>query len=162
MEKLQNYFNINPSFRENYIKNNNLLDIDDNVEKLYDSIYSDADIILSRLCISPSKCGYVYWKDAVFVYILMEKTRISICNDIYPTVAKKHNKTAVSVERAMRICFENALYYTNNNDRNSDFICEYFKNSLKYPRNSDILAKMVELVVSKSFQKNKFKFYSLV
>lgn len=162
MENLQNYFNINPSFKENYIKNNNLLDNSVSAEKLYDSIYSDADIILSRLCIPPSKCGYMYWKDAVFVYILMEKTRISICNDIYPILAKKHNKTAMSVERAMRLCFENALYYANNNDRDPDFVCDYFKDSLKYPRNSEILAKMVELVVSKSFQKNKVKFFSLV
>lgn len=158
MENLEEYFNINPSFKENYIKNNNLFEAEEvTTEELYDSINCDADLILGSLSISPSKCGYIYWKDAVFIYILMDKTRISICNDIYPIIAKKHNKTAMSIERAMRLCFENTMYNVNKKEKDPDFVCDYFKDSLKFPRNSEILAKMVELVVSKSFQKNKVK-----
>lgn len=153
---INTYLNLNPTFKQFYIKNNDLI-IDENIdpEPLFFNVYHDVDIILSCLNISPSKCGYGYWIDAVYIFLLSNKNRISICKDVYPAIAQKYNTTAMAVERAMRLCFENVMYYTSKHEDN--FICAYFKNLVMYPHNSEILVKLVDLMSSKKFQSNKSK-----
>lgn len=155
MECLEEYLNINSSYKDYYIKNNDEIksEIVTN-QSLYFYICSDIEIILNGLNISPSKLGYRYWKDAVFIFLLNNGEHISICNDIYPAIAKRYGKTSMSVERAMRICLENAMYY--NSKKEQCFVYEYLKNYLLYPHNSEILVKLVELVISKEFQKIKY------
>ena len=48
----------------------------------------------------------------------MDVTFISICNDIYPLIAKKYETTKMCVDRAMRRCFENVLYFASKNENN--------------------------------------------
>lgn len=149
------YLNLTKTHKDYYIQHNQLMNgADSSIEVLFDNISSDVDLILNCLNIAPNKCGYLYWKDAVFLFILSNNKRVSICNDIYPAIAKKYSKTAMSVERAMRICFENVMYYASKKD---NYVCEYLKDSLLYPHNSEILARIVDLIVSKTFQENKSK-----
>ncbi len=59
----------------------------------------------------------------------------------------------MSVERAMRLCFENVLYYCSKMEPN--FVVEFFRNFLLHPHNSTLLIKIVELISSAEFQKRK-------
>ena len=59
------------------------------------------------------------------------------------------------VDRAMRRCFENVLYFTSKNENN--FICTYLKNTVLYPHNSELIVKITELISSRKFQQNKLK-----
>ena len=67
--------------------------------------------------------------------------------------AKKYGVTTMSIDRAMRRCFENVLYYITKNENN--FICSYLKNSVLYPHNSELIVKIVELISSRRFQQKK-------
>ena len=138
MECEEAYLNLVRTYKDIYMMNNEFMSEDDySIEKLYHNISYDVDLILNSLNITSNRCGYLYWKDAIFLFILSNNTRVSICNDIYPAIAKKYSKTPMSVERAMRICFENVMYYAS---KSENFVCEYLKNSLLYPHNSEILA----------------------
>lgn len=156
MNKINTYLNIGVSRKINYLKNYKSIDDEKIVEdNLYYYIYNDLDIVFSYLYISPSKYGYRYWKDAIFLYIESDNLQVSICNDIYPMIAEKYNKSSNSVERAMRLCFQDALYYCSKNEDN--FIMRFLRNYLTYPRNSEIMAKISEILISKEFQNAKFK-----
>jgi len=156
MDELQSYLNINITYRDYYIEHNDDLESEElTAEKFYISVSEDLDIVLNNLNILPSKTGYLFWKDAVFLYLFSSKAKISICKDIYPAIAKKHETTTMCVDRAMRRCFENVLYYASKNEHN--YICLYLKNALLFPRNSEIIVKLVELISSKKFQENKLK-----
>ena len=110
MVHLKEYLELDNSYKTIYIRNNKLLREDATMETLFYNISSDVDIILNLLNIPASRTGYRYWKDAVFITIMNSKFPISICNEIYPAIAMKYHKTGVSVERAMRVCFEDVLY----------------------------------------------------
>ena len=153
---MQAYLDINPTYNNFYTKHNDLLDENYTPELLFSCVHNDSEIVLKHLNVLPSKCGYNYWIDAVYLYLLSNKNRISICRDIYPTIAKKYGKTAMSVERAMRLCFENVMYNISKK-KETDFISDTFKESILYTHNSEILALIVELVSSKYFQDNKNK-----
>lgn len=156
MENIESYFNLNISYKDFYIENNSELTIEDqSIEKLYSAISLDVDIVFSSLNILPSKAGYVFWKDAIFLYIMSDKKKVSICNDIYPLISKKYDTTTMCIDRAMRRCFENVLYFATKNEHN--FICSYLKNTILYPHNSELMAKIVELISSRIFQQNKLK-----
>ena len=127
---------------------------EDDEDMLYYDVYQDTEIIMRGLSIPPNKDGFIYWIDAAYIHLLSEKHMVSICKDIYPAIAKKYNKTPMAVERAMRLCFENA-YYNINKTQKHNIVSDYFKNSLLNPHNSEILAKVVGLLVSKKFQQNK-------
>lgn len=156
MEICNEYLNFDNSYKTNYIRNNEMIrKANPTTESLYYNIMSDVDMVLTNLSISPSRNGYRYWKDAVFIYLINENPSISICNEIYPVIATKYRKTKMSVERAMRICFEDVMY--NISKRESNFITEFMKSSLLFPHNSDILCRIAELVSSHGFQKEKSK-----
>lgn len=157
MDEIEAYMNINLTYRDYYINHNDDIDKDRKIsaEELYICVSNDIDIVLRNLNILPSKSGYLFWKDAVFLYLLTSKTKISICNDIYPAIAQKHETTTMCVDRAMRRCFENVMYYASKNEDN--YICLYLKNNLLFPHNSEIIVKLVELISSKKFQANKLK-----
>lgn len=155
MENIEEYLKINISYKNFYVENNIDVQREYSLQDLYLAVSSDVDIVFSALNILPSRSGYVFWKDAIFLYLISEKTKPSICNDIYPAISKKYGSTKVCIDRAMRRCFENVLYHTSKNQNN--FICAYLKNYVMYPHNSDLIVKIVELISSKMFQKNKFK-----
>lgn len=160
MDLIKEYMKKSTSYKDYYVSNNEMIDKDNcSVDELFSNINSDIDLVLSMLNISLNKKGYQYWKDAIFIYILSEKLRLSICNEIYPVIAKKYNKTPMAIERAMRLCFENSMYYISKN--NTNIFSEYFKDCLLYPHNGEILIKIVELISSKFFQKNKHKYLKL-
>ena len=157
MNYLDEYLKLNVTHKMNYLKNNKLVGGDDSVEKLFYNIDSDLDLILNALKVSSNKTGFKYWKDSVFIFILSEKIKVNICSEIYPLIAKKYSKSTTSIERAMRLCFENALY--NISKSKSNFVSEYMKDYLTFPHNSEVLCKITELVCSYEFQseKNKLK-----
>lgn len=152
---LDNYYYIsNVTNKDYYICNNDSLDYShEEVQEIYKAVSLDVDIVFSALNIMPCKSGYLFWKDAVFLYIISEKQRVQICKDIYETISKKYQTTSACVDRAMRRCFESALFYAGKNKNN--YICSYLKNSVLYPHNSELLSKIVELIVSKEFQVRK-------
>ena len=158
MEAIDEYFNIVISRKANYIKNyvyDGDAPTDD--DDLYYRIDGDLDLVFRYLNISSRKFGYRYWKDAIFLYISSEKLQVSICKDIYPVIAKKYSKSSSSIERAMRLCFEDALYFSSKNDDN--FIYKYLKNVLIYPHNGEIMARIAELIMSADFQKRKLNYH---
>jgi hypothetical protein len=127
---------------------------DVSLDELYHQVKQDLSIIFRVLKIAPNKNGFVYWFDAVFLNIITEKTHISICKDIYSVIAIKYNTTSMAVERAMRLCFENTMYDLSKQDDN--YVISYFRNSLVYPHNSEILSKLTELMISKEFHLRKY------
>lgn len=156
MNELESYLNINITYKDYYTAyNDELSKDDDSAEHLYICVSRDVDIVMANLNILPSKSGYLFWKDAIFLYLFSSKSKVSICNDIYPAIAKKHQTTTMCVNKAMRRCFENVLYYASKNEDN--YICLYLKNTLLFPHNSEIIVKIVELISSKKFQENKLK-----
>lgn len=126
------------------------------LQEMYVAVSLDVDIVFSALNILPNKSGYLFWKDAIFLYLMSSKKKVSICNDIYPLISRKYETTTMCVDRAMRRCFENVLYFASKNEGN--FICTYLKNTILYPHNSELVVKIVELISSKMFQQNKLKF----
>ena len=157
MNELETYFNMNISYKDMFIMNNaNLSKSNTTTENIYLSISDDVDIIFSALNIMPNKSGYLFWKDAIFLYMILNKNKIVLNNDVYPLIAKKYSTTIMCVDRAMRRCFENVLYYASKNEGN--YICAYLKNTILFPRNSELVVKLVELISSKKFQDNKLKF----
>ena len=155
MVKLSKYLELDNCYEKFYITNNVFLSGKENItiENLFYNITTDVDIVLNSLGISASRSGSRYWKDAVFIYITNSKMSMSICNDIYPTIGLKYAKTSASVERAMRACFEDVLY--NISKKKSNYVTEYLQNYLLFPRNSELLLRIVELIVSQRFQKEK-------
>lgn len=151
---IETYLNLNLTYFDYYVEYNKEINEEKVLPKeMYICVGRDVDIIFSTLNILPSKSGYLFWKDAVFLYLISKKEKISICNDIYPVIAQKHNTTTMCIDRAMRRCFENVLYYCSKKQDN--YICDYLKSVLLYPHSSEILAKLVELISSKKFQENK-------
>ena len=155
MENIEEYLKINISYKNFYVENNAEMHKDYSLQDLYLAVSMDVDIVFSALNILPNRSGYVFWKDAIFLYMILDKKKPSICNDIYPAISKKYGSTKICIDRAMRRCFENVLYHASKNSAN--FICAYLKNHVMYPHNSELIVKIVELISSKMFQKNKFK-----
>ena len=154
MENVESYLNLNISYKDFYLENNPELNISEKtIEKIYIAVSLDVDIVFSALNILPNKSGYLFWKDAIFLYLISGKQKVSICNDIYPLISKKYETTTMCVDRAMRRCFENVLYFASKNENN--FICTYLKNTVLYPHNSELMVKIVELISSRKFQQNK-------
>jgi len=154
MENVETYLSLNISYKDFYIENNPELKRKElSVEELYIAVSLDVDIVFSALNILPNKSGYLFWKDAIFLYLISGKQKVSICNDIYPLISKKYETTTMCVDRAMRRCFENVLYFASKNENN--FICTYLKNTVLYPHNSELMVKIAELISSKKFQQNK-------
>lgn len=154
MEICTDYLYYDNSYKSSYIKNNSLIKISNpGVEELYQNITTDLDYVLTELCVSPRKNGYRYWKDAVFIFLLNDTAQVKICKEVYPVIAKKYGKSAMSVERAMRVCFEDTMYKVSK--KSQSHIIKYMKASLLYPHNSEILCRMTALVSSQNFQKEK-------
>ena len=54
-----------------YIENNAELSVEkQTIEQLYIAVSVDVDIVFSALNILPSKSGYQFWKDAIFLYLI--------------------------------------------------------------------------------------------
>ena len=153
---VNSYLAMNFTNKDFYISNNPEIESEDvSIEDLFQYVRSDLNIVFRILKIPPNKNGYVYWLDAVFLNIIQEKTHISICKDIYSVIALKHHTSQMAVERAMRLCFEDTMYNLSKVDDN--YVVSYFKNSLIYPHNSEILSKITELLTSKEFHKRKYQ-----
>ena len=156
MELLKEYLQMNARCKDLYIKNNEMIE-DENLSfsELFENVSYDVDIVFPILVISPRKIGYKYWKDAIFLYMICEDNDVGVCNYIYANIATKYKKTQASIERAMRLCFENVMY--NISKKESNFVIDYLKPVLLYPHNGELLVKLVKLLTSKDFQKIKRK-----
>lgn len=155
MESLDAYMNFENSYKQQYIQNNIHLNNESSTTEILSCVHTDVDIVLESLGVSPRKLGYKYWKDAVFLFVHYDKKPVKICSEIYAVIGKKYGKTDISVERAMRLCFENVMYYVSKSEPN--YISLFLKNHLLYPHNSELLIKITELIVSRKFQKEKQK-----
>lgn len=157
MESVNNYIMFNPTYKDYYIKyNRDFNNKEADMHNLYYCIYKDVELVLNALKISPKKFGYDYWKNAVYIYIVSGKNHISICKEIYPIIARNFNKSIGSVERAMRICFESVMHDIC--EITDNYICNYIRKFLLNPRNSELLVKITDLIVSDEFQRNKSKY----
>ncbi len=152
MEFAKDYYNFKPTHKYFYCRNNNINEKDVSIEDLFNKILTDVDIVFNVLKIPPSKIGYAYWRDAIIISILSEKDHLSMCNEVYPMIAKKHNKSRISIERAMRLCFEDTMY---NSKKEENFILDYLRHFLVQPQNNIIMAKITEMLVSDGFYKFK-------
>lgn len=155
MESLETYMAFENSYKERYLQNSEDLSKNPSVKEILQAVQFDVDVVLSALSISPNKLGYSYWKDAVYLFITYDKQSVKICSEIYSVIAVKYKKTSISVERAMRLCFENAMYYISKTEPN--FITTFMKKYLLYPKNNQLLIKIVELISMRRFQKEKRK-----
>ena len=144
MEITNTYLDFKPSYKYIYMKNNNINPEEITTEDLFFRIYRDIDIVLNSLKISPSKVGYGYWRDAILLSIMSEKNHLRVCNDVYPVIAKKYNKTSISIERAMRICFGDVM---DKITHGCNEIVDYMEDAIFKPHNSEILIKIVELIM---------------
>ena len=63
------YLKFKPTYKDYYLKNNNIDGEVISTEELFILILRDIDIVLSVLKISPSKIGYSYWRDAILISI---------------------------------------------------------------------------------------------
>lgn len=156
METTNTYIFFKPTYKDHYIKyNRDFNNKEADIDNLFYCINSDVEIVLNALKISPKKFGYDYWKNAVYINIVNGKNQVSICKDIYPVIAYNFNKSVSSVERAMRLCFESVMHDIC--EINDNYICNYIRKFLLNPRNSEILVKITDLIVSDDFQRNKYK-----
>ena len=154
-ETIDSYLSMHYSNKYYYMVNNpEIAGKDVSLDELYHQVKQDLSIIFRVLKIAPNKNGFVYWFDAVFLNIITDKPHVSICKDIYAVIALKYNTTSMAVERAMRLCFENTMYDLSKQDNN--YVISYFRNSLVYPHNSEILSKLTELMISKEFHLRKY------
>ena len=154
MENVNEYLNFKCTNKDRYVENNiNLSQLDATDEKIYFHVCEDVDLIFKVFNIPQNKCGYLYWRDAAFLYIMSNDLKPSICNEIYPLIAKKFGKTKAAIDRAMNRCLENVLYHISK--KGDSFLFTYFKNSLLYPKNGEILAMIVEVISSSKFQNSK-------
>lgn len=156
MVNLETYLKLHISYKDYYIENNKELSEEKkSFEDIYIAVSYDIDIVFSALNILPNKSGYKFWKDAIFLYLMSEKDKISIVHDIYPMISQKYDASIICIDRAMKRCFENVLYHTYKNE--SNFIRNYLKNIVLNPHNSELLAKITELICTREFQQNKIK-----
>ena len=152
---IDSYLSMHFSNKYYYVVNNpEIADDESSLDALYHQVKQDLGVIFRVLKIAPNKNGYSYWFDAVFLNIITDKPHVSICKDIYAVIALKYNTTSMAVERAMRLCFENTLYDLSKQDNN--YVISYFRNSLVYPHNSEILSKLTEIMISKEFHLRKY------
>ena len=155
MKKFQEeYLNLQTSHKKSYIKNNEEIS-DENIssENLFYYIDDDLDIVFRLLRISPNKIGFKYWKDCIFMYIISETDKINIGRELYPYIAEKYAKSSTSIERAMRLCFDDSLYQLSKS--NSNYVLSYMYDYLLFPQNSKILCRIAELICNKRFQREK-------
>lgn len=152
MENTESYLNFRPTHVDYYMKNNYIDGNKITTDELYLRIMQDIELALRALKIQTSRIGYAYWKDAILYCILTDKDRLSVCYEVYPMVAKKHGCTTISVERVMRLCFENTLYYVKND---TNYITSFMKHYLVTPHNGQLLSKFVELIISSEFRRFK-------
>lgn len=154
MITVDDYMDYNMGYLPMYVQNNKVLNAENLTSKaLYDAVRKDAEIVLYCLGVSPTKLGYLYWVEAVILMISSGKSHMNICKEVYPVIAKKHNKTSMSVERAMRFSLENSLYFCSTMEDN--FVTKHFKVVLMAPKNNLILCEFAELICSEKFQKDK-------
>lgn len=152
MENIETFLNFKPTHVDYYMKNNYIDENKITTDELYLKIMQDIELALHVLKIQSSRVGYEYWKDAILYCILTDKDHLSVCHEVYPMVAKKHGCTTISVERAMRLCFENTLYCIMHD---SNYIITFMKHYLVTPHTSQLLRKFVELIVSSEFRRFK-------
>lgn len=155
MVTANNYFDLGLSTRAQYIKNcSSLSGTEVSNEDLLTSVNSDMELILKELHVSANKLGYTYWKDAVFIFIMQDMKHANVCKDIYPVIGKKYNKSAMSIERAMRSSFESSFFFSEKqNEKNPVFIA--LRSVLLFPKNSELVVRIVELITTKEFQNYK-------
>lgn len=153
-ESLKEYLLLETSYLKRYLKNNKSIRRKNiSMEELFDCVDADLDIVFDLLQITSNKRGFKYWKDSIFINLISEKSKVSVCTDIYPLIAKKYNKTETSVERAMRLCFEKT--YKNISKCKVNFVYTFLRNYLMFPHNNKIICRITELICSREFQKEK-------
>ena len=68
----------------------------------------DVEKLLTELGISYGLIGRQYLKAAI-IYVLERKQKVKMCEDVYPTVARKFKTSKRAVERGIRYAITNAI-----------------------------------------------------
>ncbi len=100
---------------------------------------------LKLLGISPSREGYWYLRDSIYLCLINQKYNIKITKDIYPTLSKKYHKKSTAIEKAIRTAIEKG--WTN---CNLEYAIELFANTIPYdkdrPTNSEFISTISERI----------------
>ncbi len=135
----------------NLDKLNDLSVSDISINEFYSTIAENIKLVFLELGVLDSKIGVQYWIDAVYIFLRNNKdTRI--CKDIYNTIADKYNKSAMSVERSMRYCFQNAEYLIASR---KNYVTRFLKNIIKQYQNTAMLFALADIVLDDGFNKLK-------
>ena len=156
---LEEFYKYNITHMENYVKNNP--EIDENnytIDEVIHALDLDLNIVFQVLNVQFNRVGLNYWKSAVILLVLSKKEKLKMFADVYFHVAKKYGKSVCSVERCMRLCFEDTPYFA---FKDTNYIIDFMKSDLLVPHNSRILYKVAELISGKKFQDNKHKFIKI-
>ena len=104
------------------------------------SILKRISITLKKLGISPSKEGYYYLKDGIYICVTKN---VRIPKDLYPEIAKKYHKSSSAIEKAIRTAIE--IGWINCDYNYSE---ELFSNTINYnkgkPTNYEFIATITE------------------
>jgi len=111
---------------------------------------SDLMMIISntllRLGIPPNHRGYIYLREAIIIKINNPLEEMPVTKNIYPDIAKAHQVSVGSVERAIRHSIEagwKRIHLFNQEKVPSDL----FVLSIKRPQNSEFIAIIAESIV---------------
>jgi len=100
---------------------------------------------LKILGISPSKEGYYYLRDSIYLYITNPKYHFKITKELYPYLSKKYQKTESAIEKSIRTTIE-----TGWNNCDLDYSNELFANTIRYdkgkPTNNEFIATVSDYI----------------
>ncbi len=101
---------------------------------------------LKKLGISPSKSGYLYIRDGIYLYVTHPEHQYKITKELYPYLSEKYQKTQAAVEKSMRTAIE-----TGYNNCSLEYSNEVFANIIRYdkgkPTNNEFITTVSEYII---------------
>lgn len=110
-----------------------------------EEIYNEVTKMLLSFGIPTSGLGFDFLRHAVLLCYEKKEYRDNLTHVLYPTLAKKFNTNALSVERNIRTAIENAYKLGGLLSINDYFGVIIYKNNYK-PSNGELICLMVELI----------------
>lgn len=100
---------------------------------------------LKLLGIPPSREGYWFIRDSIYLYMTKDRFNLKITKDIYPKLSKKYNKKTSAIEKAIRSSIEKGW-----NNCDLDHANELFTGIIAYnkdrPTNNEFISTVSEYI----------------